>query len=299
MKIPKKINIGDKIGVISTARKISFIELKPAITILESWGLEVILGDFLFEEYNQFAGTKEQRTIDLQNMIEDDSIKAILCARGGYGTVQIIDNIDFSYLFKNPKWIIGYSDITVLHSHLNKIGLASLHSSMPINFSENSEKSLQSIQNVIFGIEERICIKIKFNKFNKLGTTQANIVGGNLSILYSLLGSESDLNTDGKILFIEDLDEYLYHIDRMIINMKRNMKFERLKGMIIGAMSNMQDNDIAFGKTAYEIILSHISEYNFPVCFGFPAGHLKDNRAIKLGCPSFFEVNENDVILLQ
>ena len=165
---------------------------------------------------------------------------------------------------------------------------------MPINFSENTNKSLESIKNVIFGMEGGI--KIKSNKLNKLGCVEGDIVGGNLSILYSLLGSESDIQTDNKILFIEDLDEYLYHIDRMIINMKRNMIFEKFNGMIVGAMSDMRDNEIAFGKTAYDIILSHIREYNFPVSFGFPAGHLNDNRAIKLGCPSFFEVNENDVI---
>ena len=253
----------------------------------------------LFEEYNQFAGTKEQRTIDLQNMIDDDSIKAILCARGGYGTVQIIDNIDFSHLFKNPKWIIGYSDITVLHSHLNKIGLASLHSSMPINFLENSEKSLQSIQNVIFGIEERICIKIKFNKFNKLGTTQANIVGGNLSILYSLLGSESDLNTDGKILFIEDLDEYLYHIDRMIVSLKRNGKLKYLKALIVGSFTNIKDNEIPFGSTVEEIIKHHTNEYNYPICFDFPSGHIKDNQSLIFGAETCINIKSNNVILQQ
>ena len=297
MIIPNKIKIGDKIGIIATARKISLEELNPAIEILQSWGLEVVLGNFLFEEDNQFAGTVEQRTIDLQNMIDDDAIKAILCARGGYGTVQIIDKIDFSKLVKNPKWIIGFSDITVLHSHLNQLGVATLHATMPINFSKNTPKSLESLKNSLFG--KANSIESPVHKFNRLGKVNAEIIGGNLSILYSLLGSNSDINTDGKILFMEDLDEYLYHIDRMMINMKRNGKFNNLKGMIIGGMSNMNDNNIPFGKTAEEIILDHLKDYNFPICFGFPSGHLDDNRSIRLGVSSVLDINENGVSLSQ
>ena len=297
MIIPEKIKIGDKIGIIATARKISLEELNPAIEILQSWGLEVVLGKFLFEEDNQFAGTVEQRTIDLQNMIDDDAIKAILCARGGYGTVQIIDKINFSKLVKNPKWIIGFSDITVLHSHLNQLGVATLHATMPINFSKNTPKSLESLKNSLFG--KANSIESPVHKFNRLGKVNAEIIGGNLSILYSLLGSNSDINTDGKILFMEDLDEYLYHIDRMMINMKRNGKFNNLKGMIIGGMSKMNDNDLPFGKTAEEIILDHLKDYNFPICFGFPSGHLDDNRSIRLGVSSVLDINENGVSLSQ
>ena len=297
MIIPNKIKIGDKIGIIATARKIALEELNPAIEILQSWGLEVVLGKFLFEEDNQFAGTVEQRTIDLQNMIDDDAIKAILCARGGYGTVQIIDKIDFSKLVKNPKWIIGFSDITVLHSHLNQLGVATLHATMPINFSKNTPKSLESLKNSLFG--KANSIESPVHKFNRLGKVNAEIIGGNLSILYSLLGSNSDINTDGKILLMEDLDEYLYHIDRMMINMKRNGKFNNLKGMIIGGMSKMNDNNIPFGKTAEEIILDHLKDYNFPTCFGFPSGHLDDNRSIRLGVSSVLDINENGVSLSQ
>jgi muramoyltetrapeptide carboxypeptidase len=297
MIIPEKINIGDKIGIIATARKISLEQLNPAIEILKSWGLKLVFGRFLFEEDNQFSATVEQRTIDFQNMINDDAIKTILCARGGYGTVQLIDEIDFSKLYKTPKWIIGYSDITVLHSHLNKLGLATLHATMPINFSKNTPKSLESLQRVLFGMKN--IIKSPSHRFNRLGKVEAEIIGGNLSILYSLLGSKSDLNTDGKILFMEDLDEYLYHIDRMMINMKRNGKFKQLKGVIIGEMSDMNDNDIPFGKTAEEIILEHIKDYNFPICFGFPSGHLDDNRTIRFGVSSVLDINENGVSLSQ
>jgi len=297
MIFPEKLKIGDKIGVISTARKITLDELAPAIKTIESWELKVELGSNLFEADNQFSGTIEQRSTDLQTMIDDDSIKAILCARGGYGTVQIIDNIDFSKLKNKPKWIVGYSDVTVLHSHLNKLGIASLHATMPINFKTNAKESLASLKNGLFGNENNIlCGPHPFNKFGKV---EAEIVGGNLSILYSLLGSNSDVDTDGKILFIEDLDEYMYHVDRMMINLKRNGKLKNLKALIIGGMSDMNDNTIPFGKTAEEIILEYIKEFDFPVCFNFPAGHLDDNRTLVFGKECTLEINENGVKLKQ
>ena len=297
MIIPKKLKIGDKIGIVSTARKISLEELSPAIKSLESWGLKVVFGSNLFEEYNQFSGTIEQRTADLQSMIDNDAIKAILCARGGYGTVQIIDKIDFSSLKKNPKWIIGYSDVTVLHSHLNNLGSASLHATMPINFQNNSTESLQSLKNSLLGKSNRI--ECKSHVFNCLGQVDAEIVGGNLSILYSLLGSISDIDTEGKILFIEDLDEYLYHIDRMMMNLKRNGKLAKLNGLIVGGMNDMTDNEIPFGKLVEEIILENTKQYDYPICFGFPAGHINDNRCIKLGVKSVLKITENGVSLFQ
>ena len=297
MIIPEKLKIGDKIGIVSSARKISLEELKAAILILESWGLEVVLAKNLFEENNQFSGTIEQRTTDLQSMIDNDAIKVILCARGGYGTVQIIDNLNFDRLKKNPKWIIGYSDITVLHSHLNNLGIASLHATMPINFENNSIESLQSLKNALLGKSNRI--ECKSHVFNRLGKADAEIVGGNLSILYSLLGSNSDIDTEGKILFIEDLDEYLYHIDRMMMNLKRNGKLAKLKGLIVGGMKDMNDNEIPFGKSVEEIILEHTKKYDYPICFGFAAGHINDNRCIKLGLSSVLEINENGVTLSQ
>jgi muramoyltetrapeptide carboxypeptidase len=295
MIIPEKLKIGDKIGIVSTARKITLEELSPAIKLLENWGFEVVFGANLFEENNQFSGTIGQRTADLQSMIDNDAIKAILCARGGYGTVQIIDKIDFSSLKKTPKWIIGYSDVTVLHSHLNNLGIASLHATMPINFANNSNESLQSLKNSLFGKSNRI--ERKSHAFNRLGQVDAEIVGGNLSILYSLLGSNSDIDTEGKILFIEDLDEYLYHIDRMMMNLKRNGKLAKLKALIVGGMNGMNDNEIPFGKSIEEIILEHTKEYDYPICFGFPAGHINDNRCIKLGVKSVLKITANGVSL--
>ena len=295
MIIPPKLKVGAKIGIISTARKISLQELKPAITILESWGLEVTLGKNIFKEDNQFAGTVEQRSADLQSMIDNEDIKAILCARGGYGSVQIIGNIDFSSLQKSPKWIVGFSDVTVLHSHLNNLGLATLHATMPKNFATNTKDALKSLKKSLF--REGTIVECDPHPFNKKGRIEAEIVGGNLSILYSLLGSDSDIDTDGKILFMEDLDEYLYHIDRMIMNLKRNGKFENLKALIIGGMNDMNDNDIPFGKTAEQIILEHTKKYNFPICFGFPAGHINDNSAIVFGVKSLLEISAKKVRL--
>jgi len=284
MIIPEKLVVGDKIGIISTARKITIEELKPPIKTLESWGLKVVLGANLFQEDDQFSGTVDQRTNDLQIMIDDNSIKAILCARGGYGTVQIIDAINFTNLKKNSKWIVGYSDATVLHSHLNNLGMASLHATMPINFEGNTNESLWSLKNALFGNLNNV--ECKAHPLNKFGKIEGDVVGGNLSILYSLLGSSSDIDTIGKILFIEDLDEYLYHIDRMMMNLKRNGIFGNLKGLIIGGMSDMNDNSIPFGKTAEQIILDYTKGYDFPICFGFPAGHLADNRCLILGINS-------------
>ena len=295
MIIPLKLKVGDKIGIISTARKISLEELSPAINTLESWGLEVVLAENLFEEDNQFAGAVKQRTTDLQSMINNDKIKAILCARGGYGTVQIIDNIDFTNLKKNPKWIVGYSDVTVLHSHLHNLGVASMHATMPKNFATNTKDALKSLKKSLF--REETIVECAPHPFNKKGRIEAEIVGGNLSILYSLLGSDSDIDTDGKILFMEDLDEYLYHIDRMIMNLKRNGKFENLKALIVGGMSDMNDNDIPFGKTAEQIILEHTKDYDFPICFGFPAGHINDNSAIVFGVKSLLEISAKKVRL--
>ena len=287
---PDFLTKGDTVCILSTARKISMKEVTPAIQLLKSWELKVVLGKTIFLEDHQFAGSDAQRTADFQSMLDDKNIKAIWCARGGYGTVKIIDQLNFTTFLENPKWIIGYSDVTVLHSHLHQIEVQSLHATMPINVSKNTENSLKSLKNSLFGV--KMTQNVDFSKRNKFGKTEGILVGGNLSILYSLLGSESSIDTRGKILFIEDLDEYLYHIDRMMIALKRNGYFKNLKGLIVGGMTQMHDNAIPFGKTAEEIILDTIKEYDFPVCFDFPAGHVDDNRALVLGSEVEFKVNE-------
>ena len=286
---PPYLKRGDKIGIVATARKISTEEINPAIAIFKSWGLEVVVGNNLFNTYNQFSGTDEERANDLQTLLNDTSIKAIISARGGYGTVRIIDQINFTSFTKNPKWIIGYSDITVLHAHIHNLGIETLHATMPINFNKNAE-ALESLRKALFG--EKIKYEIETNPSNRKGISEGELIGGNLSILYSLSGSISDINTKGKILFLEDLDEYLYHIDRMMMNLKRTGKLSHLAGLVIGGMSDMKDNTIPFGKTAEEIILDAVNEYDYPVCFNFPAGHIDRNLALLFGRKIKLEIAE-------
>lgn len=267
--------------MVSTARKISRKELTFAVKIFEKWGLEVEFSPHLFESYHQFAGTDEQRLADLQGFIDDPSVKAIVCARGGYGTIRIVDELNFFPLIENPKWICGYSDVTVLLNKLRKVGIECLHSPMPVNFETSTEESLQSFKNALFG--KRISINVKPHKFNRTGAAHGRVTGGNLSVLYSQLGSETALTSEGDILFIEDLDEYLYHIDRMMQNLKRNGYFNRISALIIGGMTKMNDNKVPFGKTAEEIINETVRPYNFPVCYNFPAGHIKNNQTLIFG----------------
>src|SRR5690606_37978402 len=270
MEKPQALKIGDKISIISTARKISLEEVQPAINLLTEWGLEVVLGENLFAEEHQFAGTKVQRLADLQQALNNKEIKAIFCARGGYGTVQLIDEIDFSDFKKQPKWIVGYSDVTVLHNHINQhFGIATLHATMPINFKTNNTAELQSLKDALFG--NTLNYQCAPHAYNRLGEAKGELVGGNLSILYSLTGTTSQINTEGKILFLEDLDEYLYHIDRMMQNLKRAGMLHGLKGLLIGGMTDMNDNTIPYGHSAIDIIKNIVADYDFPVAFGFPA----------------------------
>lgn len=278
---PQPLRKGDHIGLISTARKVSREEMQPAIEALESWGLKVVCAPNLFKEHHQFAGSDEERFADLQTFIDEPKIKAILCARGGYGTVRIIDELNFRSLKQNPKWICGYSDVTVLLNRLYNEGIESLHSTMPINFTNNSHEALASLRNTLFG--ENLRYESETHEFNRSGSAKGRLIGGNLSMLYSQLGSPSAINTENCILFLEDLDEYLYHVDRMMFNLKRNQYFEKVSAVIVGTMSDMNDNAIPFGSSAEEIIRDILAPYEFPICFGFPAGHQADNRCLIFG----------------
>jgi muramoyltetrapeptide carboxypeptidase len=289
MIIPPYLQPGDTVGIVCTARKFSSEEAIPAIALLESWGLRVRLGKTIGLNAHQLGGTDTERAADLQQMINDPNIKAIWCARGGYGTVRIIDNIQFKPLLENPKWIIGFSDVTVLHSHLNSLNVASMHAIMPFSVPKASEQAKQSLYNALFG--KTILYDTSYQPENILGKATGTLVGGNLSILYALLGSPSAIDCTDKILFIEDLDEYLYHIDRMLMNLKRNGYFSKLKGLIIGGMTDMHDNEIPFGMNVEQIILDHTRNFGFPVAFGFLAGHISDNRALILGKEVTLEVN--------
>ena len=292
---PNNLKEGDKVGILSTARKIKLTEIQFGIDFLRSLKLEPVIGHTIGMEDDQYAGSDYQRQDDLQKMFNDTSIKAVWCARGGYGTVRIIDNIDFYKFVKNPKWLMGYSDVTVLHSHIHKLGVQTLHSIMPYGLDNNTEAAKNSFINAIFG--KKVNYTIDKSPLNRLGEGIGEVVGGNISILYSLCGSSSAITTDGKILFIEDLDEYLYHVDRMMVNLKRNHMLKNLKGLIVGGLTKMHDNTIPFGKNAQEIILDAIKDYEYPVCFDFPAGHLEDNRTLVLGAVATLKVTSQNVEL--
>ena len=282
MEKPADLKKGDKVAIISTARKISEVEMLPATELLESWELKVVLGDNLYKEDNQFSGTTKERLNDLQKALDDSTVKAIFCARGGYGTVQLIGRIDFTNFLKTPKWIVGYSDVTVLHNHINtNFNIQVLHATMPINFHSNTNEALESLKNALFG--EELNYEFNSHQLNRKGETVGILIGGNLSIIYSLTGTNSQIDTKGKVLFLEDLDEYLYHIDRMMMNLKRAGILENLAGLIVGGMSKMNDNSVPYGKSAIEIISDVVSDYDFPVCFDFPAGHIDDNKTLIMG----------------
>ena len=314
--IPDLLKSGDRVAIVATARKVSAVELAPAVQLLESWGLEVLLPKNIYAESGQFAGDDGQRAADMQWALDRKDIKAVFCARGGYGTVRIIDSLDFKGFMKAPKWIVGYSDVTVLHSHINRqLGVATLHATMPINIPKDAGRvaypSVKSLHNILFEgwveylfprglsvgeVENVTSLDVTAPIVGAAGEApayhagftsfevNAPIVGGNLSILYSLCGSASDISTEGSILMIEDLDEYLYHIDRMMQNMRRTGKLDCLKGLVIGGMTDMHDNAIPFGMNAEKIVSEAVKGFDYPVCFNAPFGHIgTENRAIALG----------------
>ena len=295
MKIPPYLKKGDTVAIVCTARKFFPEDAIPAKELLESWGLKIKLGATIGLDSCQLGGTDIERAADFQNMMDDENIKAIWCSRGGYGTVRMVDLLDFTNFKKNPKWIMGFSDVTVLHSQANVERVASLHCIMPFTVPKASDEVKETLRKALFG--EQIEYSIPSKPYDIKGKASGELVGGNLSILYSLLGSKSSLDTKNKILYIEDLDEYLYHIDRMMQNIKRNGYFENLNGLLVGGMTDMHDNEIPFGQNAVQIITSIAKEYNIPVCFDFPAGHLKDNRTLILGKQVDFEVNDKAVVL--
>ena len=290
MITPPHLQKGDTVAILATARKNLDDNLKPAIDLLKSWGLNVVIGSSIGLDNNQLAGTDEQRAADFQQQLNNPNIKAIWCVKGGYGTVRMIDLLDFTAFKKNPKWIVGFSDVTVLHNHLNTLGFKSIHGIMPVTVAKATPEAIETLRIALFG--EKLKYEIDPFMMNRPGKATGELVGGNLSILYSLFGSPSAIDCTDKILFIEDLDEYLYHIDRMMINLKRNGCFESIKGIVVGSMTKMKDNDIPWGKNAIEIIEDVTKTYHIPVLYNLPAGHIQDNRALILGDIVTINVNE-------
>ena len=285
MSVPPYLNPGNTVALAAPARKISQAEILPAERWLKSVGFNVFYDDRLFAEEHQFAGSDEVRAQYFQELLDRDEIKAIWCVRGGYGSARIIDKLDFSHFRQHPKWVCGYSDITVFHSHIQQhLQTATSHATMPINVTEENTQTpaVQSFLEALTG--KPLTYEIAPHPLSRQKVFSGILTGGNLSMLYSLVGSPSDIDTTDKVLFIEDLDEYLYHIDRMMLNLKRSGKLTSIKALLVGHLSDMHDNTVPFGKTAEEIVAAHCRDLDIPLIFNIPAGHLPDNRAFRMGC---------------
>jgi len=300
IKTPPYLQPGDTIGIVCPAGYMSLEKAAECIRVLrEEWGYNVKIGKTLGgASATYFSGTDEERLTDLQQMLDDDEVKAILCGRGGYGTGRIIEQLDFKKFKKNPKWIIGFSDITVLHSHLySNYYIASLHAPMAAAFNEAGyiNRYVQSLRLALQGTWARYTCEP--HPFNRTGEAIGELVGGNLSLIAHLVGSDSDIKTKGRILFLEDIGEYSYNIDRMMYQLKRSGKLKNLAGLIIGGFTDMKDTERPFGKDVYEIIRDIIKEYNYPVCFGFPVSHEKENYALKIGAGYKLKITKSRVLL--
>ena len=292
---PEYLKSGDTISIVAPSGVLNDFDNKitKAINIFESWGLNVIIGNHIYDKNGHFAGTDKNREKDFQNALDNKNIKAIWCARGGYGAVRIIDKLNFNSYLKNPKWIIGFSDITVIHNKLNFLNSESIHAMMITGFEDidQNNDSLSKLKNVLFG--NNLSYSITSNKNNKAGKSEGIIVGGNLTLIQSTIGSKTELKMKDKILFIEEIGEYAYHIDRMLHSLKRADYFENCKGLIVGQISDVKKNTTDFGRSINEIILDILDEYNFPILFDFPAGHEKTNFPIILGRKVILDVSKS------
>ena len=292
---PEYLKSGDTISIIAPSGVLNNFDNKitKAINIFKSWGLNVVIGNHIFDKNGHFAGTDKNREKDFQKALDNKNIKAIWCARGGYGAVRIIDNLNFDSYLKNPKWIIGFSDITVIHNKLNLLNSESIHAMMITGFDDidQNNDSLSKLKNVLFG--DNLSYSINSNKNNKTGKSEGILVGGNLTLIQSTIGSKTELKMKDKILFIEEIGEYAYHIDRMLHSLKRADYFENCKGLIVGQISDVKKNTTDFGRSINELILDVLDEYNFPILFDFPAGHEKTNFPIILGRKVILDVSKS------
>lgn len=301
IRTPSYLQKGDTIGIVCPAGYMSLEKAQTCINTLQDWGYKIKIGKTLgSDSQNYFSGTDEERLNDFQQMLDDDEVKGILCARGGYGIGRIIEQINFKKFQQTPKWVIGFSDVTILHSHIySNYKIATLHAPMASAFSDEGYKNefVQSLKNVLEG--KKVKYQCAVHELNKKGEAVGDLVGGNLSLLAHLVGSSSDIKTKGKILFLEDVGEYLYNIDRMLYQLKRNKKLDKLAGLIIGGFTDMKDTERPFGKTIYEIIHDMVKEYEYPVCFNFPVSHNKENYALKIGTGLKLKIGKNKVALEQ
>lgn len=299
IKTPPYLQKGDTIGIVCPAGYMAAEKVQTCINTLQQWGYQVKIGNTVGgNSTTYFSGTDEERLADFQQMLDDDEVKAVLCGRGGYGMGRIIDKIDFKKFKKQPKWVIGYSDITVLHSHLySNYYISSLHSPMAGAFNEEGYKNefVLSVKNALEG--KKIKYSCAPHDFNKKGEAVGELIGGNLALLAHLVGTDSDIKTRGRILFIEDVGEYSYNVDRMLHQLKRSGKFSKLAGLIIGGFTDMKDTERPFGKTVYEIIREIITAYDYPVCFDFPVSHSDRNYALKIGVGYKLKVSKSKVSL--
>lgn len=277
MITPKYITIGDKVALVSPAGFTEKSLIEKGIKTLQSWGLTVDFMPHADKNFHQFSGTDEERIFDMQRAINDDEYKAIICIRGGYGCSRIIDTIDFSPLQKKPKWMVGFSDFTVFHAHLQQLGIETIHGAMVKTLQHGG----QELHAALFGTLKQY--EIPSHLLQRNGSGSGELIGGNLSLLVHIIGTKSDMDYRGKILFIEDVHEQLYHLDRMMVQMKRAGKLEHLAGLIVGHFSNMKDGNTPFGKSFEEIISEHVAPYSYPVLFGFPAGHAEENKSLYFG----------------
>ncbi len=298
IKIPPYLKKGDTIGIVCPSGFMPKEKAATCVQVLQDWGYRVKLGNTLGHQFHYFSGTDEERLADFQTMLDDTEIKAILCGRGGYGMSRIIDGLNFNPFKKNPKWLIGFSDITVLHAHVyNKLKIASLHAPMAAAFNDGEYENefVQSLRKALKGVIANYSCEPHL--LNRTGKAEGELVGGNLSLVAHLVGSVSAFQTNGKILFLEDVGEYIYNIDRMMIQLKRSGMLQSLAGLVIGGFTDMKDTTTPFGSDVLTIIQSHIKEYNFPVCFDFPVSHEKNNYALKVGVKHLLAVGAKKVSL--
>ncbi len=286
-----------RIGVFSPASAVSYEQIQKALQTIETWGYEVVIHPQTFAQNAQFAGTVKDRLNTFQELLNDTSIDIIWCSRGGYGVVQWIDSVDFSPLLSKFKWIVGFSDVTVLHCALQKIGLKSLHAPMLKGWENLSFQTLKHLQNILQSTQ--IEYKTENSPFDRLGKAKGTLIGGNIALLHNQIGTKTDFNTKNAILFLEDVNEPLYNLDRMLRHLQRAGKFENLQGLIVGGISRIKPEEPPFDKNIYEIIAEIVEPYKFPVCYDFPIGHESENYPIVCGAEAILEVSLNGIKLEQ